>query len=218
MFLFNTIINTIGSVDDLIENCEQKAQKLFNIGLIKINLLNEREKLVNFSKIAKLEKGIEIGSANYIEKKIENTVHYLRVADLESIQNTFINKESAKNIANEDDILIAFDGAPGRNNIGLSGSFSSGIYKVISVNDLKGLLYFEINSKLNQKIIKDHSQGTTVLHASKSIPYLVSANCNSKDKEFLNYIFNELVSLKKRIICLKKNKNLLLNKYFTNQQ
>ena len=181
-------------------------------------MLNESEKLINLSEIAKLEKGIEIGSANYIDTEIENTVRYLRVGDLESIQNTFIDKTSAKNVANEDDILIAFDGAPGRNNIGLLGSFSSGIYKVISKNDLKGLLYFELNSELNQKIIKDHSQGTTILHASKSIPHLLSANCNSKDKEFFNSLFNELVSLKKKIICLKKNKNLLLNKYFTSQQ
>ena len=79
-------------------------------------------------------------------------------------------------------------------------------------------MYFEINSELNQKIIKDHSQGTTILHASKSIPYLVSANCSSEDKEYLNSLFNELVSLKKKIICLKKNKNLLLDKYFTSQQ
>ena len=202
----------------MIENCEQKANKIFNIGLFKINLLNQSNELINFSELAKLEKGIEIGSSNYIETEEDNTIHYLRVGDLESIQNTFIDKDSAKNLANEDDILIAFDGAPGRNNIGLNGSFSSGIYKVNSTDDLKGLLYFEINSELNQKIIKDHSQGTTILHASKSIPYLVSANCSSKDKQYLHSLFNELVSLKKKIICLKKNKNVLLNKYFTSQQ
>ena len=212
------IVNTIGSVDDLIENYEQKIKKLFNIGLTKIEIINQTNELISFLEIAKLEKGIEIGSSNYLDTKNENNIHYLRVGDLESIQNTYIEKNVARNQAYEDDILIAFDGAPGRNNIGLSGSFSSGIYKIVSDNSLKGLLYFEINSKLNQTIINDHSQGTTILHAAKSIPYLVAANCNLKDKESLNYIFNELVCLKKKIIYLKQVKNLLLNKYFTNRQ
>ena len=202
----------------MIENYEQKIKKLFNIGLTKIEIINQTNELISFLEIAKLEKGIEIGSSNYLDTKNENNIHYLRVGDLESIQNTYIEKNVARNQAYEDDILIAFDGAPGRNNIGLSGSFSSGIYKIVSDNSLKGLLYFEINSKLNQTIINDHSQGTTILHAAKSIPYLVAANCNLKDKESLNYIFNELVCLKKKIIYLKQVKNLLLNKYFTKRQ
>ena len=202
----------------MIENYDKKISKLFEIGVKKVEIINKTCDLIPLLDISTLEKGIEVGSSNYIDFKQENTIRYLRVGDLDTIQNTFIAIDNAKNQANEDDILIAFDGAPGRNNIGLSGAFSSGIYKVLTNHSLKGLLYFEINSTLNQKIIKDNSYGTTILHASKSIPFLVTAICNTKDKDILNFIFQEIVFLKNKIIYLKQIKNILLSKYFTNQQ
>lgn len=95
-----------------------------------------------------------------------------RVGDLQSLDNTFITPDDIDKIAEFDDILVAFDGPPGRNNIGLIGAYSSGIYNLKCSEENKGLVYFEINSKINRKIIDDHSQGTTILHASKSINYL----------------------------------------------
>ena len=121
------IVNTIGSVDDLIENYQLQIQSLFSFGLFLINQLNESNILINLSTIAKLEKGIEVGSSIYQDHKTDESIKYLRVGDLLSEGSTYIPQDESKNEANEDDILIAFDGAPGRNTIGLSGSFSSGI-------------------------------------------------------------------------------------------
>lgn len=126
-------------------------------------------------------------------------------------------QDESKNEACEDDVLIAFDGVSGRNAIGLSGSFSSGIYKVICENESRGLVYFELNSKINQEIIYNHSQGTTILHASKAIPHLVSASIDRKVMHKLNFIFNRLVYLNIVVKKLQSNKKLLLKKYFTNQ-
>lgn len=212
------IVNTIGSVDDLIENYQSQILSLFNYGLLLINQLNESNELVNLSTIAKLEKGNEVGSSVYLDHKTNESIKYLRVGDLLSEGSTYIPQDESKNEALEDDILIAFDGAPGRNAIGLSGSFSSGIYKIGCDNKNKGLVYFELNSKINQKIISDHSQGTTILHASKAIPHLVSVSVNNKELHKLNSIFNRLVYLKKTVRKLRSNKELLLDKYFTNQQ
>ena len=78
----------------------------------------------------------------------------------------------------------------------------------------KGILYFELNSELNQKIIRDHSQGTTILHASKAIPFLEVAKVDEKLKETLNTLFNQLVANKKKLRLLKKQKDNLLSKYF----
>ena len=58
------IINTIGSVDDLIENYNKKIEKLMNLGLIKINLLNSKKNKIDLSSITKFEKGNELGSSN----------------------------------------------------------------------------------------------------------------------------------------------------------
>ena len=155
-------------MDDLIENYQEQIENIKAIGTEQINFLNKNKELINVSEIAKFEKGFEVGSINYISKDSENYVRYLRDGDLISQSNpTFISKENAANMAHESNILIAFDGALGRTAFGLQDAFSSGIYKINSDFINKGLVYFELISKMNQKTINDHSQGTTILHASK---------------------------------------------------
>ena len=164
--------------------------------------------------ICHFEKGIEIGSKNYLDHFERNLVRYLRVGDLDNESSTFIKKELSKNNAKENDVLIALDVAPGRNAIGLNGAFSSGIYKVVCDSKMKGLIYFELNSKRNQKIISDYSQGTTILHASKAIQYLEYCKCDLESIEYFNSLLKRIVNLKKSISSLKYAKKLLLNKYF----
>lgn len=211
------IVNTIGSVDDLIENYNKKIEKLMNLGLIKINLLNSKKDKIDLLSITKFEKGNELGSSNYFDYYKDNFINYIRVGDLLSLSNTYVDKNICNKFVKEEDILIAMDGAPGRNAIGLNGSYSSGLYKMICNKDKKGLVYFELNSDLNQNIIKNMSQGTTILHASKSIPFLKAIEIDEKENEYFNNIFNEIVILKKKVSLLKNIKDRLLIKYFTNQ-
>ena len=211
------IINTIGSVDDLIENYNKQVAKLQEIGCKIIDMINDNNESNLMADIVKFEKGYEIGSKKYYSDLKEQSIHYIRVGDLLNISNTFVDKEDKLKYCNNNDILVAFDGAPGRNNIGLSGAYSSGIYKLVCDEKYKGLIYFEINSKMNQSIIKDHSQGTTILHASKSINYLEYAVFDENDLYYFNSIFNQIISLKNKIYLLNSIKENLLNKYFTNQ-
>ncbi|VEU83380.1 type I restriction-modification system, S subunit (plasmid) [Mycoplasmopsis arginini] len=207
------IVNTIGSVDDLLENLVKQNEKIIQIGLIKINKLNNIQ-TKNLSEIVEFSKGCEVGSSNYSDIKKDNMINYLRVGDLNAIGTTHVKLDNELVISKFDDILCAFDGAPGRNNIGLVGAYSSGIYN-LKCNDInKGLVYFGINSDLNQKIIADHSQGTTILHASKSIQHLQYADIGLEDKMYLNSLFKLLLQNKKKIEYLKNIKSNLLNKYF----
>jgi restriction endonuclease S subunit len=177
--------------------------------------LNDSLEHQKLSVVCELIKGFEIGSQNYIETSIdESMIHYLRVGDLLSLGNTFVKPSSELTLCSDDDILIAFDGAPGRNTIGLEGAYSSGIYKVKCNPNRKGLVYFEINSELNQKIIKDHSQGTTILHASKSIPFLEVAKVDNHTIKKLNVLFEQIINNKKKLKLLTNEKQLLLSKYF----
>ncbi|WP_373438073.1 restriction endonuclease subunit S [Metamycoplasma equirhinis] len=208
------IVNTIGSVDDLIENLQKQNDILMNLGILKINEYNEKYELQPLNNIVSFDKGYEIGSSSYIESESRGLIHYLRVSDLLSLGNTYIETNDNIKIAYADDILVAFDGAPGRNNIGLLGAYSSGIYKLDCSNDNKGLVFFEINSLLNKKIIDDHSQGTTILHASKSINHLIYCELSNNEKEILNKYFNLILQNKKKIDSLKHIKANLLNKYF----
>lgn len=165
-------------------------------------------------KIAKFEKGKEIGSSNYLDKQKTNSVPYIRVGNL-------LNGEYDTYMVNSDcpqcdyeDILIAFDGAPGRNIIGLKGCYSSGVQKVVCDKENKGYIYFYINSELCQNTIKVHSQGTTILHASKSIKELKIPIISNGIKNLLDSLFNEMVSLIKQKSKLKQIKSQLLQKYF----
>lgn len=207
------IVDTIGSVDDLIEKIEEKLNKIKEYGGLIFNKTIDCE-LIDLLKIAKFEKGKEIGSANYLDKQEANSVPYIRVGNL-------LNGEYDTYVVNSDcpqcdyeDILIAFDGAPGRNIIGLKGYYSSGVQKVVCDKENKGYIYFYINSELCQNTIKVHSQGTTILHASKSINELKIPIISNDIKNLLNSLFNEMVSLIKQKKKLKKEKDLLLKKYF----
>ena len=208
------IVDSIGSVDDAIEKNEEIIEKIKVYGNKLFNTI-DTSKCIDASSLISFEKGIEIGSSNYYDKEIDNSTPYIRVGNL--LNNNYdtycIDNEYKR--CDYDDILIAFDGAPGRNSIGLCGVYSSGIYKVICDSKLKGFVYFYINSNLCQDIIKQNSQGTTILHASKSIK-LLKMPCvdNIVLDNQLNNLYNMLICLYKKQIKFKKIKQLLLNKYF----
>ncbi|MDD7898436.1 hypothetical protein PUW92_03445, partial [Metamycoplasma hyosynoviae] len=208
------IVNIIGSVDNLIENLTKQNEILMTLGISKINQFNNSYEKKSLNKIVKFEKGFEVGSSKYIEIYKKGLINYLRVGDLLSLSNTYIDEKDSDKIAKFEDILVAFDGSPGRNSIGLVGAYSSGIYNLKSTNNDKGLVYFEMNSDINKKIIDNHSQGTTILHASKSINYLVYVDVDDNDKKVLNNYFYLILQNKKKINFLNKIKDNLLNKYF----
>ena len=208
------IVDTIGSVDDLIENIEEKSQRVKKHGnkLFSKIRLNNLESLLN--KVS-FSKGKEIGSLNYLDKQIDDSVPYIRVGDL--LGGSFDTFTTSKNVplCNEEDILITFDGAPGRNNYGLKGAISSGIQKVVCKQKIKGFIYFYINSDLCQNTIQSNAQGTTILLASKAIkelkiPVIEDDNVYQK----FNDLFSYLIVLSKEKTVLQKQKQLLLQKYF----
>lgn len=189
-------------------------EKLTNLGKTIINHSNNEYELSFLFVLVKFVKGSEVGSKNYIENNVSGVIRYLRVGDLIQLGNTFVENKEDYPIATAEDILIAFDGAPGRNSFGIDGVYSSGIYKVVGNSKYKGLVYFELNSDLNKKIISDHSQGTTILHASKAIPHLKYAKVDDDTLNKLNIIFEQLLSNKKKIKNLQMVKSNLLSKYF----
>ena len=188
--------------------------KLYKLGQTIINCLNDKQELLSLSHMTSFVKGTEVGSQNYIENNGNGLIRYLRVGDLSQLGNTFVEDINEYAHAEHKDILIAFDGAPGRNSYGLEGVYSSGIYKVNCVSEYKGFVYFELNSELNTKIINDYSQGTTILHASKAIPHLKCSCMTTKDINKLNTIFNQMLINKKKISELQNVKSNLLSKYF----
>ena len=164
------IVDIIGSIDDKIENNNKILEKIDKLGVIKYKQLNDT--LDEFCNFAIFKKGKEALSQNYTEENNNDNIHFIRVKDLNSLTNTYIPKNLNIPIANPCDILISFDGAIGRINYGLYGAYSSGIYKVIPCfKNNYGILYWALKDNYNQQVMLEHTNGTTILHGAKAIPY-----------------------------------------------
>ena len=201
----------------MIENLLKQKEKIMQIYLHKINNISI-DKWIKANTIIQFEKGIEVGSLKYIETWGDQLIPYIRVANLNNNSSpVFIDKNIKHKKCNFDDILVSFDGAPGRIDFGYNGAYSSGLRAAVTSQEYKGLVYFALNSFINQKIIKDYSQGTTILHAGKAVEQLLTPIANSAEIKQFNLPFRLLINIKSKTLQLQKLKNKLLDKYFTNQ-
>lgn len=141
----------------------------------------------NIKMIDKVEfkKGTNIPSNTYGQ----GLTPYLRVGDLWNSRKPALVKYIHDSNASKEDILIAFDGSPGRFGIGLKGIISGSLYKIVSkerkIDILASLLH-------KQNIFKMHSTGTTILHAPGA----------KKDIRFFKSNFNEATY--KKLINIKE--------------
>lgn len=170
---------------------------------------------VSLSSICSFTKGQEVGSKNYEEMKGKNLIPYYRVGDMHNKNNSvFVDRNLCNSFCKSNDIIISFDGAPGRLAVGLNGAYSSGMQKISCEENYKGLLFFSLLSDINQKIIKNNSQGTTILHASSSIKYLLVPNIKQSGIEAFYILFRYIVLVEEETDLLLTIKDALLNKYF----
>jgi len=222
----------LSAYDDLIENntrriqiLEEVAQMIYNEWFVKFRFpgyekvrfvdselgkIPEGWSVEKLDKYVDFEKGIEPGSSNYEQESNEENLPFLRVGDLNNRSaEIFINWSLAKNkIVKEDDIVISMDGTPGIVKMGLFGCYSTGIRKLIIKTNVikKSFLYFLMLSERIQNIIKAHSKGTTILHASESIRNM---NFILPDNNLMD-LYDNLVSpmVKETLLLNKKNKIL----------
>lgn len=212
------IVNIIGSIDDLIE-------KLQSENLLYINMGNEifksqpTKKHVKVKNVLTFQKGLEVGSQKYKNTKNDNTVDYYRVADLNNLESTtyvdsiFLKKAAAK----FGDVMITFDGCPGRVGFSVDGCYSGSLRKIIDINNEynNGYLFFWAISENVQNCIKEYSFGTTILHASKSIDHLeIMVKPCLKILNQLDIIFNKMTLNVLTIKALNKIKQMYLKKFF----
>ncbi len=165
------------------------------------------------------EKGVEPGSANYTDTRIDNNyIPFLRVGDMGSRRGgLFINKEISKNkIVSKKDILITLDGTVGKVSMGMTGCYSSGIRKIIFKTDIikRSFAYQTLLSPNIQGIIQAHAAGTTILHASSSIKFmkidLPQVTILNKFEIIIEPIIDEVLILKDKNQVLQETRDLLL--------
>ena len=207
------IIDIIGSIDDKIENNNKIIKKLEEFGIKNyFKLSNKLEDILLYSKF---ERGKEASSKNYSEIKQKNFINFIRVKDLNVLTNTYISNSLKLPLVDKKDTIIALDGTVGRTNFGLSGAYSSGLYKVVPVNEkYRGILYFSLKDNFNQNIIQYYATGTTILHAGKSIKHLKIKKHKENDLTLFNKLYEFMLWLKKENIKLNNLKQLYLKKFF----
>jgi len=173
----------------------------------------------NYGDFLKFEKGIEPGAKEYSNGSGHDKIPFYRVADLATgMTNVFVKESVAKKIANEEDILVSFDGTPGRVAFGIKGSFSSGIRKVYDENNLfsNSFIFFFMKSDFVQRTIEIYSKGTTILHAGDAIAHLHAAIPDNKIlkkfSELINHIFYSMVHNTKHLTTLSQIRDALLPK------
>ena len=110
-------------------------------------------KVIKINELFDFIKGVEPGSANYFKYKISDYyIPFYRVqniSDNSNVPNVFIEKSLSNNkLFDKKDILVSLDGTIGKVFIGGQGSYSSGIRKVISKNNVIGqcLIYCFLKS------------------------------------------------------------------------
>lgn len=179
----NKIMNILNPIDDVINNkikmnleIETLLQNSFIYNIV--NNYSVKWETIQLKDYLIFEKGIEVPSITTPDK-IDNYVRFYKVGDMdEEFDNKkgeyidLYNKEN--NFVTPNDIVVSFDGTPGKVSIGLEGCYSSGIRKIKSINGQipNCLIYLLFKSKPIQYTIKQYSTGSNILHAGEAINHL----------------------------------------------
>jgi type I restriction enzyme S subunit len=175
----------------------------------------------NYGDLLIFERGIEPGSKNYLDEPFENSIKFYRVGDMSnnSICSTYVDNSLTNNIKSErDDILVSFDGTIGRVQTGIVGAYSTGIRKIYSKNNYfsKTFIYFLMKSKLIQETLDKFAIGTTILHASESLKYMINAIPNIEVLDTFSLLmtphFEKILLCKEEIHTLSQIRDSLLPK------
>jgi len=224
------IASVLSSLDDKIDllhrenkTLEAMAETLFRQWFIEEAKDEWEEK--SLKDIYIFEKGFEPGSENYLETEEEDAIRFIRVGDMLShTPSVYIKKSLAKSICSADDLLMSFDGTPGRLNFGIEGAYSSGIRRIYSLNpvyDNLGLKYLIFKSKHIQDTVNAHSSGTVILHASSSIDELTFSFPDERKLEEFNEmitpIFSKMQLNKRQFRILEKLRDTLLPKLMSGE-
>lgn len=197
------IVNTIGSVDDLIEKKHEiliKIEEISNIIFQKAVLNGNNITLSNF---ISFEKGRQVTFS-------ETGFPYLNIDSLELIPTLFSNDQGI--ICNDHDILMVMDGASSGNvYIGNSGIVGATLAKIkTTLNSFYLYLYF----KRNFNLIQSMNTGSAIPHANKKAIGDLIVKYNDTYNEKFEHLFQMWVRLKKEIKTLKIIKDKLIKKYF----
>lgn len=224
------IVSILNAYDELIENnlkrialLEQAGQNIYEEWFVNMRFPGYQNSAINeetalpegwnkdmVTQCFDFQRGVEVGSKNYVSEQSENTVPFLRVGSLkERKTDIFTDLSLVKNrILEPRDLCVSMDGSIGLVGFGLSGAYSSGLQKVDSKDGkyCNGFIYCLLNSDEIQNTIKSYAKGSTILHASSSIKHMKFNNAPSDISSEFNNIIEPIFS--QMLILLEENNRL----------
>jgi len=205
------IVDTIGSIDELIENNSCYIEKLNHyLELLFSDISEKTSSFIPLSKLITFKKGKKPIKTNL--KNIGKP--YLTIDAIENKYTLYTNDAKCVLIS-ENDIMMVMDGASsGKVFIGVEGYLGSTLAKIINNSDYSTYSIF-LFLKANEKMISKNTTGSAIPHANKDyILGLAFPVINQSIDNYLYSIFNTLIDKRKENNKLKVLKNLYLNKYF----
>ena len=199
------IVDTIGSIDDLIEKYQLilDKQTLFERNLIK------KENNVNTTK---LKENIKFVKGKKPTKMLESGVKYLSIDVLDGSTELFANPEKTI-IANNNDVLMVMDGASsGKVYIGNEGIVGSTLSRIDTSNINSYYLYLFL--KNNYSFISEHNTGSAIPHTNKELVLDLDIPISKFSDKLYNNFLNSRIQINKIIKKLNKLKQLYLKKFF----
>lgn len=202
------IVDILGSLDNSIENNEEKAKKIIELGLLLIqnNSVKQRE-LKPFIKFIKGKKPIENGSSLDVYLSIDaiTTGNYT---------NAYID---GMIMANPFDILMVMDGASsGTVYSHQKGIVSSTLAKIETPNEINDYIFWFLLSL--KDTIKSRNTGSAIPHANKdyigSLMFDYEMATDDKLRKKLHTLREELIEIQIKNKEFKRLKELYLKKFF----
>ncbi|MGY6172446.1 restriction endonuclease subunit S [Candidatus Mycoplasma pogonae] len=186
----NKIIEIIKPLENIVNKITKLLVKLENLGKrLSVLTIKEGKFIDNIS----LLKGQKLKKDGLLKK--ETRVPFINISALNNNINTYVDEENVPNV-NYGDVLVSMDGTPG-----IVTNFIHGhngyAYKCQSDTVSNSRIYYSLKHKKNQNIIKNNSFGTNILHASRSIPYLILFDF--KYDNYLEQCFLMEIKLKKLV-------------------
>ena len=154
------IVDTIGSIDELIEKYQLILDKQT---LFENNLIQKENNL----KTIKLKEIIKFIKGKKPTEMLEFGIKYLSIDVLDGSTELFANPEKTV-IAKNDDVLMVMDGASsGKVYIGNEGIVGSTLAKIDNSNINSYYLYLFLKS--NYSFISEHNTGSAIPHTNKEL-------------------------------------------------
>jgi type I restriction enzyme S subunit len=109
-----------------------------------------------------------------------------------------------------EDVLISFDGTPGRVAFGLKGYYSSGVRRALSVGRPipTSLIWAMLSGESVQGVISEYATGTTIQHAGSALPHLTAPLLSAPG---FSWFENEGENLWRYILGLLKSSETLFS-------